>query len=156
MCPRHQHHLLNCTCDHAVEWRSFGADREATLPSRKRANKSYPDSGVFHWVLDEGYRNIHGFLTTFEWLFDPGSWVALIFQNEATKVGVSHALVEPGTVLSCTLHGIRLLELRLPAFKPTLRGVGGGGVGGLNAHNKEPSKAYSRKYSPLPPSSLPL
>ena len=33
-----------------------------------------------------------------------------------------------------------------------LGGVGGGGVGGLNTHNKE---AYRRKYSPLTPSSLP-
>ena len=36
-------------------------------------------------------------------------------------------------------------------------GVGAGGLGGLNAHNKDLyNKAYLRKYSPLPPSPLPL
>ena len=34
------------------------------------------------------------------------------------------------------------------SFMGSLKGVGGGGVGGLNAHNKD----LIRKYSPLPPS----
>ena len=71
------------------------------------------------------------------------------------RSGVSHALVEPGTVLSCTLHGIRLLELRLPAFKPTLRGVGGGGVGGLNAHNKDLARPIQGSTVPYPPPPYP-
>ena len=40
-------------------------------------------------------------------------------------------------------------------FIGTFRGVGGSGVGGLNAYNKDPIRPYLRKYSPLPPSPLP-
>ena len=36
-----------------------------------------------------------------------------------------------------TLMVYETLGLQLPKFIGTLRGVGGGGVGGLNAHNKD-------------------